>query len=207
MIKSDEDFAIFSEAPLKHSNKHGGRLMRKGIWILVFIVSIIMISCQEQNKDASGILKDTQEQEEPYAVAEKINSNILSAMDELKNGKIAEGADLLLEAVLLTKPREYMPEGFENVISSARDQFQEGNVSKGVELVSDALQMIQPSREEKEELKDMEQIEKKVEPPPIAEIVSQKVSAAHQEFQKGNADKGVVLLLESIRLFGPLPND
>ena len=181
--------------------------MKKEILISIFIVFIIMISCQGQNKDESGTLENTQE-EQPYAVAEKINSNILSAMDELKNGNVIEGADLLLEVVLLTKPKEYMPEGFENKISLARDQFQEGNLSEGIKLASEALLIIESSGDTiegkgKEELKQVEQIQEKDNTPPIAEIVSHKILAAHQQFQSGNADKGVILLLESLQLFGP----
>jgi hypothetical protein len=172
------------------------------------MVFIIMVSCQSQNKDVSGALENTQQKEEVFAVAERINANILSAMDELKNGKVAEGAELLLEAVLLTKPEEFMVEGFEEKISSARHQFQDRNITKGVELVSEALRMIESGDEdlermEKVELEKVEQIQKEDELPPLAEIVKNKILAAHQEFQKGNADKGVVLLLESIRLFGP----
>lgn len=182
--------------------------MKKGIWILVSIVIIIMISCQGQNKDVSRALEDTQQKEEVYAVAERINANILSAMDELKKGKVNEGADLLLEAVLLTKPEEYMVEGFEKKISAARHQFQDRNIREGVKLVSEALLMIESGEEalegkEKEGLEEVEQTQKKAEPPPVAEIVSNKILAAHQEFQKGNADKGVVLLLQSLQLFGP----
>ncbi len=182
--------------------------MKKGIWILVFVAIVIMVSCKGQNKDVSGALEDLQQKEEVYAVAERINENILSAMDELKNGKVAEGAELLLEAVLLTKPEEYMVEGFEKKISSARHQFQDRNITEGVKLVSDALRMIESSEDvsggkEKEEPEKVEQIQKKDSPPPVAIIVENKILSAHQEFQKGNADKGVVLLLESIRLFGP----
>lgn len=182
--------------------------MKKGIWVLFCIVVIIMISCQGQNKDVSGALEDTQQKEEVYAVAERINANILSAMDELKNGNVNEGADLLLEAILLTKPEEYMVEGFEKKILSARHQFQDRNIREGVKLVSEALLMLESGEEAlegkgKEELGKVEQIQQKDELPLIAEIVSQKISAAHQEFQKGKADKGVVLLLESIQLFGP----
>jgi hypothetical protein len=182
--------------------------MKKGICILVFVAIIIMVSCQGKDKDVSGALENTQQKDEVSAVAEKINANILSAMDELKNGKVAEGAELLLEAVLLTKPEEYMVEGFEKKISSARHQFQDRNITEGVELVSEALRMIESGekaleREEKKELEKVEHLQKKDAPVPVAEIVKNKILAAHQEFQDGNADKGVVLLLESIRLFGP----
>lgn len=182
--------------------------MKKGIGIPIIMGIIIMISCQQQNKDVSGTLGDSQQKGEVYAVAERINANIFSAMDELKNGKVAESAELLLEAVLLTKPEEYMVEGFEKKISSARHQFQDRNITDGVELVSDALRMIESGegpleREGKEELERVERIQKKNAPPPVAEIVKNKILAAQQEFQKGNADKGVVLLLESIQLFSP----
>lgn len=165
------------------SEKDRGRSMKKGIWILVFVAIIIIVSCQRQNKNVSGSLENTQQKEEVSAVAEIISANILSAMDELKNGKVAEGADLLLEAVLLTKPEEYMVEGFEKKISSARHQFQDRNIAEGVKLVSEALLMIESSGEaleekEKEKLEKVEQIQKNDELPPIAEIVINKILAA-----------------------------
>jgi hypothetical protein len=166
-----------------------------------------MISCQGQNEDEFGTLENTQE-EQPYAIAEKMNNNILSAVDKLENGNVIEGADLLLEAVLLTKPKEYMPEGFENKISLARDQFHDGNLSEGIKLVSEALLIIKSSGgtlegKGKEELKQVVQTQEKDNTPPIAEIVSHKILAAHQQFKSGNTDKGVVLLLESLQLCGP----
>jgi len=181
--------------------------MKKGILISTFIVFIIMISCQGQNKDEFGTLDNTQE-EQPYAVAEKIDSNILSAMDELRNGNVIEGADFLLEIVLLTRPKEYMPEGFEEKISLARDHFRGGNLSEGIKLASEALLLIESSGgalegKGMEELKQVAQTQEKDSTPPIAEIVSYKILAAHQQFQSGNADKGVVLLLESLQLFVP----
>ena len=129
-------------------------------------------------------------------------------MDEFKNGNVIDGADLLLEVVLLTKPKEYMPEGFENKISLARDKFHDRNLNEGIKLVSEALLMIESSGNTlegkgKEELKQVAQIQEKDNIPPIAEIVNHKILAAHQQFQSGNADKGVVLLLESLQLFGP----
>jgi hypothetical protein len=101
-----------------------------------------------------------------------------------------------------------MPEGFENTILLARKKFRAGDIGAGVSLVSDAYKMIQSGRNASDKasediIKDVENKQKKDLSTPIAEIVKNKIAEAHQEYQKGNADKGIARLLESILLFSP----
>lgn len=185
--------------------------MKKLILIPVFILIIMLLSCQKQNKEELVSLEKAQEKERIAPIAQEVDNRISSAIDNIAKGNITEGANLLLEVVLLTKPSEYMPGNFEETVLAAMEKFQEGNIHKGVELVSEALVIIKSDSEIKEEgdraePKDVGQPQKKDEPPPIApiaEMVRNKILAAREEFKKGNADKGVILILEALQLFSP----
>jgi hypothetical protein len=166
------------------------------------------LSCQKQNKEELASLDKTQKKGEIFPVAQEVENKILSAIDNFENGKASEGADSLLDAILLTKPSEYMPEGFENLILSVKDQYQHGNCGKAGELISEALQLIKSGsdavdKKDKKEQKSVEHIQRKEKPSPVAELVRNKILAAGEEFKKGNADKGVILLLESLQYLGP----
>ena len=100
--------------------------MKKGTLISTFVVFIIMVSCQGKNKGESGTLENAQE-EQPYAVAEKINSNILSAMDELKNGKIELTPQVLIDTADI-------PPKTLKMINSSMKNFKKGKVSKPIDL-------------------------------------------------------------------------
>ena len=182
--------------------------MKKWIWIAILVLLVILFSCQKQNKEEQASLEKAQKKEEIYPVAQEVENKILSAIGNFEKGKASEGADSLLDAILLTKPSEYMPEGLENKILLAKKQFQHGNYSKAGELISEALLLTRsgPDLADKKEKKDLESVEhtqRKEKPSPVAELVRNKILAAREEFKKGNADKGVVLLLESLQLLGP----
>jgi hypothetical protein len=185
--------------------------MKKLILIPVFILIIMLLFCQKQNKEELVSLEKAQEKERIAPIAKEVENRISSAINNLEKGNVTEAANLLLEAILLTKPSEYLPDDFEEIILAAKEQFQAGNIHKGVELVSEALMIVKSDSEIKEERdraepKDVGQPQKKDEPPPIApiaEMVRNKILAAREEFKKGNADKGVILILESLQLFGP----
>lgn len=183
--------------------------MKKWIWIPVLILLIIIFSCQKKNKGELASSEKVPEKEEVSPVAKEVDNKILSAINNFEKGRASEGANVLLEAVLLTKPSEYMPEDFESTILAAREQFKDGNIPKGLELISEALLLIKTdagitAEKAKEELKDEEQVKRKDEPGPVAELVRNKILAAREEFKKGNAEKGVILILESLLLFGPV---
>ena len=63
-----------------------------------------------------------------------------------------------------------------------------------------------PGEKDKEQRTDIEQAQKKEEPSqiaPIAQLMRGKILSAMDEFKKGNADKGVIFILESLQLLGP----
>ena len=182
--------------------------MKKWIWIAILVLLVILFSCQKQNKEELASLEKAQKKEDILPVAQEVDNKILSALSNFEKGKASEGAISLLEAILLTKPSEYMTEGFENKILSAKEQFQQGNYGKAGELISDTLLLIKSGsdvadKKENKDPKSIEHIQRKDEPSPVAELVRNKILAAREEFKKGNADKGVILLLESLQSLGP----
>ena len=182
--------------------------MKKWIWIAILVLLAILFSCQKQNKEELASLDKMQKKEEIYPVAQEVENKILSAIGNVEKGKSSEGAISLLEAILLTKPGEYMTEGFENKILSAKEQFQQGNYGKAGELISDTLLLIKSGsyvadKKENKDPKSIEHTQRMDEPSPVAELVRNKILAAREEFKKGNADKGIELLLESLQYLGP----
>ena len=184
--------------------------MKKWIFIAILILIIILLSCQKQKEGEQTVLEKTTGKEESYQIAERIGTNLLTALDQLEKGNIDKGAELLLSAVLLSRPSENMPEGFENKILAAKVQFQQRNYAEAGELITEALLIFKtsadiPSEKDKKQRTDVERSQKKEEPPqiaPIAELTRGKILAAIEEFKKGNVDKGVILILESLQLFG-----
>ena len=185
--------------------------MKKWMLIAILILIIILLSCQKQNTEEPAVLEKANGKEDSYPIAAEIGINLLTALNKLEKGNIDKGAELLLDAVLLTRPSENMPEGFENKILAVKVQFQQRNYDEAVELISGALLIFKtsadlPGEKDKEEGTDIEQTQKKKEPfqiAPIAELMRSKILSAMNEFKKGNADKGVIFILESFQLFGP----
>jgi hypothetical protein len=185
--------------------------MKKWIWISIFILLFFLLFCQKQTKEEPASLEKPREPEKISSIAEEVENKTSSAISSLTEGKVDEGANLLLDAVLLTRPSGSWPDNFENSILEAKEQFQEGNIQKGVELVADALQLMKsatdiPKEKTEEESKDVEQVQTIDEPSqiaPIAKLIRDKISAAREEFKDGNADKGVILILEALQLFSP----
>jgi hypothetical protein len=185
--------------------------MKKWIVIAILILIIILLSCQKQKTEEPAVLEKAKGTEESYPIAEKIRANLLGALDHLEKGNIDKGALLLLDAVLLTRPSEKMPERFENKILAAKDQFQQRNYGEAVELISGALTIYKSSpdlqnKRDKEKRTEIEQTHKKEDPSqiaPIAELMRSKILSALDEFKKGNADKGVIFILESLQLLSP----
>jgi len=185
--------------------------MKKSILIAILILIIILLSCQKQKKGEQTVLEKAKGKEESYQIAAEIGNNLLTALDQLEKGNVDKGAELLLDAVLLSRPSENMPQGFENKILATKVQFQQRNYAEAVELISEALLIFEtsadlPGEKDKEERTSIEQAQKKEEPSqiaPTAEIMRSKILSAMDEFKKGNADKGVILILESLQLFAP----
>jgi hypothetical protein len=174
--------------------------MKKWIVIAILILIIILLSCQKQKTEEPAVLEKAKEREESYPIAEKIRTNLLTALGHLEKGNVDKGAELLLDAILLTRPSEKMPEGFENKILAAKDQFQQKNLAEAVELVTESLLIFKTGADlpgEKDKKEELTQIA------PLAQLMRSKILAAMDEFKKGNANKGVIFILESLQLLSP----
>jgi hypothetical protein len=129
-------------------------------------------------------------------------------MDNFSQGKIGEGADLLLDVILLAKPRAQIPDDFGNKILAAKDRFQSGKIAAGSELASEAFLLFKTATEvateaDEEKPAELEPEPETEEPYPTAEKVRANILSAKEEFKKGEADKGILLILESLSLFAP----
>ncbi|NIM91650.1 MAG: hypothetical protein GTO17_11965 [Candidatus Aminicenantes bacterium] len=180
--------------------------MKTWIWIAVLILVIILFSCQKQPESSNE--GKPQEGEKIFPVAQEVESKISLALVNLEDGKAVEGAQLLLDAVLLAKPGEYLPEGFEDKILIAKHQFQSGNMGDALGSISEALLIIKPPSDlktaiDKDKPEETEQVQKKEKVTLVAELVRSKILAASQQFKEGKADQGVELILEALVLFGP----
>lgn len=184
------------------------------MWISIFILIIFLLFCQKQTREGQVSLDKPQNEEKISSIAKEVENKTSSAISNFAEGKVDEGANLLLDAILLTRPSGSWPDNFENSILTAKEQFQEGKIQKGVELISDALQLMKSTTDislekAKKDPKDAEKVQKKDEPAriaPIAEIMRDKILAAREQFKEGNADKGVILILEALQLFSPRSN-
>lgn len=184
------------------------------MWISIFILIIFLLFCQKQTREGQVNSEKPQSEEKISSIAKEVENKTSSAISNLAEGKVDEGANLLLDAILLTRPRGSWPGNFENSILTAKEQFQEGKIQKGVELISDALQLMKSTTDislekAKKDPKDAEKVQKKDEPAriaPIAEIMRDKILAAREEFKEGNADKGIILILEALQLLSPRSN-
>jgi hypothetical protein len=174
--------------------------MKKWIVIAILILIIILLSCQKQKTEEPAVSEKAKQSEESYPIAEKIRTNLLTALDQLEKGNIDKGAELLLDAILLTSSSENMAEGFENKILASKDQFQQRDYTEAVELVTEALLIFKTGANlsgEKDKKEEPSQIA------PIAEPMRSKILSAMDEFKKGDADKGVIFILESLQLLSP----
>ncbi len=182
--------------------------MKKWLIIPILILLFIIFACKKSREQAEmrAAKTDQQLQEQIAPIAQEVASNLDSAIKAFQAGNAADGATKLLETVLLIRPRESWPEGFESAVSQAKEKFQAGQFSAGVGLVSDALALIREPAEAEEEKGEAvgEEVEpQEKEPAPVAEAVRNKILAAGEEFKEGNGDTGIILLLEALELLAP----
>jgi hypothetical protein len=173
--------------------------VKRWLWIPILVILVFLLCCRNQDN-----AEQTQVSEETMgggiaAVAQAIENNLDLAVGNLENGRVGEGAGLLLDSILLVKPRDQWPAGFRDHIAQAKEHFAAGSFSDGVGEVTSALDLIkQPV--------DAVQSGEEGEIAPIAAILKGKIAEAKEEFKKGNADQGVIALLEALQLFAPQTN-
>ena len=170
--------------------------MKKWLWVPILVILIFLFCCKKQDR-AEQIVDETESGGEGITpIAQTIGNNLDMAIENLEKGQLSEGADILLDSVLLVKPLDQWPEGFVGNVSSAKEHFTRGNFSDAVGYVSEALNLIKKPA-------DSEQSKEGGEIAPVAAAMKGKIAEAKEEFNKGNGDQGVISILEALQLFGP----
>ena len=170
--------------------------MKKWLWIPILVILFFLLCCQNQEKAEETEIVKQSAGGGVAAIAQTIANKLDLAVENLEKGQVSEGAVLLLDSVLLAKPRDQWPEGFTDNILSAKENFKTGNLSDAVGDVTDSLDLIQQPEE-------TEQPAEGGEIAPIAAVMKGKITEAKEEFKKGNVDGGVASILEALQLFSP----
>jgi outer membrane biosynthesis protein TonB len=176
----------------------GGMKMKKWLWIPILVVVLILLSCQKKEKILS--------------IDQELHDMLHAAMDSMEAGNASGGASLLIDAVLLTRPQEEMPEMFKEMLLSAKNHFLRDDFSEGGELVSEALVVFKSGLGGEGQIPDQEpadvpEKDTKVKVFPVAQKIKENILQSIDEFKNGNGDSGVILILESLKLFGPPSTD
>ena len=158
--------------------------MKKWIWIPLLMVLILLQSTMGQS------------QEKIPPVAQQIAEKIQMAIQSYKVDKVVEGATLLCDIILMTRPYTSWPQGFLEAIDFARGSFQETNFSEGVGSIKKAIEIFEP---------DSTPSSGDAEGPVgnISKVILNKLETAIENFKVGNVDQAVLLILESLALLTP----
>jgi len=151
--------------------------MKKWGFIPVIIMVLILVGCggnetqNAQGEENQGMESqsmesqsaDASEESQPAPIAETVRANLLQALEELEQGNVEEGSELIKQSIALVYPEgqtlppfdeaetETQVEGGEvapiaqmvrDRIQSAIEQFEAGNAEAGVKLLQEALLLI-----------------------------------------------------------------
>lgn len=78
--------------------------MKKWMWISIFILIIFLLFCQKQTREEQASLEKPQDAEKIAFIAREVDNKTSLAISNFAEGKVDEGANLLLDAILLTRP-------------------------------------------------------------------------------------------------------
>ena len=129
-------------------------------------------------------------------IAQQIADKIQTAIRNYKEDRVPEGATLLCDVVLMTRPRTSWPEGFAGAVDSARDSFQKAALSEGVGHVKRAIRIFKPDY-------SVSSGQGGGSIGAIAQLILNKIEAAIENFKAGDADQAVLLIMESLALLSP----
>ncbi len=155
--------------------------MKRLIVVFIIIFLVVLISCKQGTSFKAG----------------EVNAKIDSARIEFKNNKIAEGLDILLDAVIAALPYTDFPAEVETKVTSAKESFKEGILNKeGTKALREALALIKTEAEEPEPASGIIGN--------VAEAFNKMLTSAQEELKKENPAEAVEMLLEGVLLiFGP----
>ncbi len=170
--------------------------MKKWLWVPILVILFFLFCCKNQDKAGQENVVTQSGSEAFAAIAQKVKTNLDLAVENLAQGQVGDGARLLLDSVLLVKPHDQWPAGFADDVSTAKEHFASGNIPDALGCVSKALDLIKPSENDEPSVESGEIAS-------VASLMKEKISEVKEEFEKGNADKGVILILESLQLLAP----
>ncbi len=91
--------------------------------VLVFLL-IVFLSCQKTSTEGVSKSQEKLHAEKIAPVAQSLEGLIDTAVVNFQKGEVAEGVAMLLDGILLVKPKENWPDGFVATVSTAKEQFQ-----------------------------------------------------------------------------------
>ncbi len=151
--------------------------MKRLIVIFVIIFLVVLISCKQGTSLKAG----------------EVNAKIDSARIEFKNNNVAEGLDIIMDAVLAVLPFTDFPAEVETKISSAKESFKGGILNtEGTKALREALALIKTKAEEQEPASG--RIGN------VAEAFNKMLTLAQEEMEKENPAGAVEMLLEGVLL-------
>ena len=155
--------------------------MKRLIVVFVMIFLVVLISCKQGTCFKAG----------------EVNAKIDSARIEFQNNNVAEGLDILLDAVLAVLPYTYFPAEVETKVLLTKESFKEGILNKeGTKALREALALIKTEAEEPEPASG--NIGN------VAEAFNKMLTSAQEELKKKNPAGAVEMLLEGVLLIlGP----
>ena len=156
-------------------------------WNLILIAIFLILPFGIQTRDVQDI----------PPVAQQIAEKIQLSIQNYKENMVPEGAALLCDAVLMTRPRDSWPEGFAEAIDSAKIRFSKGEFTEGAGNIRQAIKIFKPEQSPSSPEEDG-QIGN------LAQSILNKIESAVENFKIGEADKAVLLILESLTLLAPL---
>ena len=129
-------------------------------------------------------------------LAQMIAENLQAAIQNYKDDQVPEGAMLLCDVILMTRPEASWPEGFTDAVDSAKDFFERAAFSEGAGYIKRAMKIFNPDYSEPSDQSGGSMAA-------IGRLILNKINTAIENFKAGDADQGVLSILESLALLGP----
>lgn len=158
--------------------------MKTILWISLIVFILILFACEQKEESITPVAQQ---------VAQKLDAAVL----QLSQGEIAVGMESLLDAIILTNPKGYISDAFDEKIQNARSEIIKKNMEVSLDLIMDARLLLVSQEIKQERTVDTE-------PAPVAEAVKTLILNAKDQFQAGKALEGITSVLDALLLFKPL---
>ena len=136
---------------------------------------------------------------EPFPQAKEVKDMILLAMDQIQDGEVEEGFDLILEAIILTSPHTNLPQEVESKVSEARRVLNTAGIQnkRFIQAIWEAYQTVN------HDFKGFDETSQPSGTAAIVEVFVNKMMSALDQLKEGHPDKVVEKLLEGMIITSP----